>query len=159
MATEVKAPDAYTLDKYSIFLGGAIDQGKAANWQAKVVGGLKDLDIVILNPRRDNWDPKLEQTPDNPVFREQVEWEIAAQEKCNLRLYVFTADSKAPITFFEMGAFGTEKDSVVCAEEGFYRQANLDIYCQYFKIPIYHDFDEMLGDLHRVLEDEVQKED
>jgi hypothetical protein len=71
---------------------------------------------------------------------------------------VFTKDSKAPITFFEMGAFGTGEDSMVCAEEGFYRQANLDIYCEHFKIPMYHDFSELLEDLHKALEDEAQKE-
>ncbi len=158
MATEIKAPEAVILDKFSLFLGGAIDQGKAANWQKEVVKSLKDLDVVVLNPRRDNWDSSIEEDADNKTFREQVEWEISGQEKVDLRLYVFTKDSKAPITFFEMGAFGTDKDSVVCAEDGFYRQGNLDIYCQHFKIPMYHDFDEMLTDLHEALEGKVQKE-
>jgi hypothetical protein len=72
VAKEVKAPKKYALDRYSIFLGGAIDQGKAANWQKKVVKHLKDLDVIVLNPRRDDWDPTLEETSENKVFREQV---------------------------------------------------------------------------------------
>ncbi len=141
------------------FLGGAIDQGKAKNWQHEVVLGLADLDVVIFNPRREQWDPDVEQDANNKVFREQVEWEIKAQESCDVRLYVFTKDSKAPITFFEMGAWGTTRDSVVCAEEGFYRQGNLNNYCEHFEIPIYHDFKEMLSDLHETLEGKAHKGD
>ncbi len=159
MATEIKAPKDYKLSSYSIFLGGAIDQGRAANWQAKVVKHLKDLDVTILNPRRDDWDSSVDQDPKNKIFREQVEWEIKAQEECDLRLYVFTADSKAPITFFEMGAFGIDQDTLVCAEEGFYRQGNLDIYCEHFDISMYHDFDELLADLHETIRGKASGKD
>jgi hypothetical protein len=152
-ATEVKAPAPYDTLKYSIFLAGAIDQGQAENWQEKVARSLDDLDIQILNPRRDDWDTSWEQVADNPQFREQVEWELDAQENADMVIFVFTKDSKAPITFLELGLFGPKKDSMVCAEDGFYRQGNLDIVCQRWNIPVYHNLDEMINDLHAALED------
>jgi hypothetical protein len=155
VATVIKPPSPFDVTKYSVFLGGAIDQGKARPWQKEVAQALLDLDIIILDPRRDNWDESWEQCATCEPFRGQVLWEIAAQEQSDLNLYVFTAESKAPITFFELGAFGTGKEAMVCAEDGFYRQGNLDIYCEYYNIPIYHNFDEMIADLHMALEDKV----
>jgi len=152
-ATEVKAPGEYSKEKYSIFLAGAIDQGQAEDWQQKVARSLDDIDILVLNPRRDDWDSSWEQTIDNPEFKQQVLWEVKAQEDADLIVFVFTKDSKAPITFFEFGAFGLHKDAIVCAEEGFYRQGNLDIYCEYFNVPMYHNLEEMIADLHQILEE------
>jgi hypothetical protein len=156
MAIEVKAPAKYDASKrYSIFLAGAIDQGKAEDWQAKVVKALSDIDITILNPRRDHWDPSWDQSADNPQFREQVNWELDAQEAADMVIFVFTKDSKAPITFLEFGLFAPKKDAVVCAEEGFYRQGNLDIVAERHKVPMYHNLDEMIGDLQTVLREKV----
>lgn len=154
-ATEVKAPGKYDKSKYSIFLAGAIDQGQAEDWQQKVARSLDDLDILVLNPRRDDWDDTWEQKADNPQFREQVEWELQAQEDADMVIFVFTKDSKAPITFLEMGLFGPRKDALVCAEEGFYRQGNLDIVCERYKIPIYHSLDELIADLHTAIEEQL----
>ena len=156
MAIEVKVPGKYDASKrYTIFLAGAIDQGKAEKWQDKVARSLDQFDITILNPRRDNWDPDMPQTPDNPQFREQVEWELDAQEASDMVLFVFTKDSKAPITFLEFGLFAPKKEAVVCAEEGFYRQGNLDIVAERHKVPMYHDLDEMIGDLQTVLREKI----
>jgi hypothetical protein len=154
-ATEIKAPGKYSKGKYTIFLAGAIDQGQAEDWQKKIARSLDDLDLLVLNPRRDDWDSSLEQVASNPEFKQQVMWEVTAMEAADLVVYVFTKDSKAPITFFEFGAFGTTKDAIVCAEDGFYRQGNLDIYCEHFDVPIYHNLDEMIADLHALLEERV----
>ena len=151
MAKEIKAPNPYKTDGFTIFLGGAIDQGEAEDWQAKVVEALEDLDVTILNPRRDNWDSSWEQDIENKEFRQQVEWELKAQEDASLVLYVLLEDSKGPVTMLEIGHFAPDKDAVLCIEEGFYRQGNLDIFAKRYKIPIYHDFDEMLDDLHEIL--------
>jgi hypothetical protein len=37
--------------------------------------------ILVLNPRREDWDSSWIQSIDNPQFREQVEWEIYALTK------------------------------------------------------------------------------
>jgi len=151
-ANEVKAPGQYDANaQYSIFLAGAIDQGKAEDWQAKVARALDEFDVLILNPRRDDWDDSWEQSIDNPEFVKQVTWELDAQEAADMVIFVFTKDSKAPITFLEFGLYGPDKDSLVCAEEGFYRTGNLDVVAKRFNIPIYHNLDEMIADLKIVI--------
>lgn len=155
-ATEVKAPTNYDATTgTSIFLGGSIDQGEAENWQDKVARALDDLDVTILNPRRDDWDSSWEQSIDNPEFVQQVEWEIKAQEDADVLLYYFTKDSKSPVTMFEAGAWGTKGDCVLCVEAGFYREANLQIYARHWKVPIYDNFDDMIADLHTLLAEQV----
>jgi hypothetical protein len=148
---EVKAPGKYDTTSYTIFLGGAIDQNKAVDWQSQVVQSLKDFDVTILNPRREEWDESWGQTKKDPRFVEQVLWEIRAQEDCDMCLYVFPDEAKAPITFFEYGAWGTRKDCLVCTEPDFYRYGNLDLYGDYFKVPTYDNLDELLRDLKIVL--------
>jgi hypothetical protein len=151
IATEIKAPGIYdAASKYTIFLAGAIDQGKSVDWQKEVAQALSEFDILILNPRRDDWD-SLEQSADNAQFAQQVTWEHDAMKAADLIIFVFLKDSKAPITFYEMGRFGREKTALVCAEEGFYRQGNLDVYCRLDDIPIYHNLEAMLEDLKNVL--------
>jgi Nucleoside 2-deoxyribosyltransferase like len=154
IAIEIKAPNKYNIkDRYSLFLAGAIDSGSARPWQNEVARKLDDLRIYILNPRRDDWDSNWVQSADNPKFREQVEWELNAQDAVDMVLFVFTKESKAPITFLELGLFGPTKDAIVCAEEGFYRQGNLDIVCKRYGIPIYHNLDETIMDLRKLLEE------
>jgi hypothetical protein len=156
MAITVKAPGKYNAhERYTVFLAGAIDQGKAEDWQAKVSKALEPFDILILNPRRDHWDPDWDQHAENPQFRQQVEWELDAQEAADMVIFVFTKDSKAPITFLEFGLFAPKKDAVVCAEEGFYRQGNLDIVAERHDIPMYHDLDEMIMDLQTLFREKV----
>jgi len=77
---EIKAPNSYEKhgDRIKIFLAGSIEMGAAEKWQDKIVQALTDKDVLILNPRRDDWDSSWKQTKDNKQFREQVEWELAA---------------------------------------------------------------------------------
>lgn len=146
------------MGKYTIFLAGSIDMGKTRPWHEEVFKALKDLDIQILSPKRDDWDDSWTQEADDPQFREQVTWEFNAMRSADLILYCFTKESKAPVTMYELGRFGDEKDCIVCVEEGFYRQGNLHLYCEFDNIPIYRKLDEMLEDLHKALENETHKE-
>ena len=53
-----KAPEKYEIKQgqISIFLAGSIEMGKAEDWQTKVTEKFKPYDVLILNPRRDDWD-------------------------------------------------------------------------------------------------------
>src|SRR3546814_3122637 len=64
-------------DRPRIFLSGSIDMGRAADWQADLIRTLGDLDVVILNPRRPDWNPEWRPVAEEPEFRRQVEWELA----------------------------------------------------------------------------------
>lgn len=50
-----KAPEKYPTDGVKVFLAGSIEQGKAEDWQTELTNRLKDANVTILNPRRDNW--------------------------------------------------------------------------------------------------------
>lgn len=131
----VRAPDLIPIGfgrKY-IFLAGAIDMGSAVNWQADAEAELDTPDTVVLNPRRPDWDASWVQEASNPQFRKQVEWELLALRLADVALFVFLKDSKAPITFLELGLFNVK--AVVVVEPGFYRKGNLDIVCEHFALP------------------------
>lgn len=140
---EIKAPNSYEKygDKIKIFLAGSIEMGAAEKWQDKAAKALIDKDVLILNPRRDDWDSSWKQTKDNKQFREQVEWELVAQEDADLILMYFDPNTKSPITLLELGLFtnigrhlGTKQKVVVCCPEGFYRKGNVDIVCERYGI-------------------------
>jgi hypothetical protein len=150
MATIVKAPAKYTKDKFAIFLAGAIDMGEAEDWQTKISEALSEFDILILNPRRDDWDSSWKQTKDDPQFSEQVNWEQDALEIADLILVVFTKDSKAPITFLELGMH-MKDDVLVCCPEGFYRKGNVDICCERNGVTVWDNLDDFINDLKLLL--------
>jgi len=166
MATIIKPPKRYDLTgKYSIFLAGTIDMGEAEDWQKEVEKALAEFDVVILNPRRDDWDASWEQSIDNPEFKEQVSWELSAQEHASFVLFVFGSSpeaakkAKAPITFLELGRF-SNKDCMVCCPDQFYRKGNVDIFCERYGIPLYEDMQKMLTDFKALLvnEQKINKE-
>lgn len=136
----IKAPDPFNVTEFSlaIFLGGSIDMGQAENWQDKIAKRYQSLeDILLLNPRRDDWDSSWKQDPiPGTKFYEQVQWEIKAQLQSDIRVYWFTSDSKAPITLLELGGFGgsNPETTIVYCPKDFYRYGNVKIFCDKFEI-------------------------
>ncbi|XXY54885.1 nucleoside 2-deoxyribosyltransferase domain-containing protein [Sorangium sp. So ce269] len=120
-----------------LFLAGSIDNGQAEMWQASVAQALADLDVVILNPRRERWEPDWAQSLDNPSFVEQVEWELRGLEEADVILMYFAAGSKAPISLLELGLFGRSGKMHVVCPEGFWRKGNVDVVCERYAIPRY----------------------
>jgi hypothetical protein len=139
----------------SIFLGGSIDMGSAEDWQKRLTKDLSDYtDLVLLNPRRDDWDSSWIQDPTpGTKFYEQVEWELECQEQADVNLYYFTADSKAPITLLELGLFNDD-NVVVCCPKEFYRYGNVKMVCDRYSIPMVETYDELLKLLREALDEE-----
>lgn len=125
----------------SIFLAGAIDQGRAVDWQSDVAANLSDLNVTVLNPRRDQWDPTWDQSPNNLEFANQVAWEFSGLEMSDYQFFAFPRTAKAPITFYEFGRFGKVSSTVVWLEPGFYRSGNVELYCQYARISYFSQFE------------------
>jgi Nucleoside 2-deoxyribosyltransferase like len=119
----------------SVFLAGSIEMGQAERWQTLLEEALDDLDVLVLNPRRDEWDAGWVQSLHNPVFREQVEWELTAQERATLIAMYFAPSTRAPITFLELGLFARAGKVIVCCPEGFWRKGNVDVVCARYGIP------------------------
>jgi hypothetical protein len=134
---EIKAPEKWNKndkDEKIVFLAGSIEMGKAEPWQQQVVNTLKDENVLILNPRRDDWDSSWVQKIENAQFREQVEWELDGQERADLVLLYFDPTTKSPITLLELGRFFNK--TFVCCPEGFWRKGNVDVFCKRYQVPI-----------------------
>ncbi len=109
--------------------------GRAARWQDELANQLQDLDLLVFNPRREAWDSSWVQQIDNPVFREQVEWELGALEQATLIVLYFDPATTAPISLLEMGLFARSGKLIVCCPEGYFRKGNVDIVCRRYGIP------------------------
>ena len=99
---------------------------------------------LLLNPRRDDWDAGWVQTIEHARFREQVEWELQAQEQADLIAMYFHPQTKAPITLLELGLFAHSQKLLVCCPEGFWRKGNVDIVCKRYGIPQVDHFEALL---------------
>lgn len=131
--------------KPSVFLAGSIELGKAEDWQTIVARSLSDLDVTVLNPRRTSWYASTEQTLDNPLFREQVEWELAAQERADIISFYFAPDTQAPITLLEFGFALQRKRMIVCCPDGYWRKGNIDVACARYGVMQVNTLDEMIA--------------
>src|SRR3990170_7302602 len=133
----IKAPnefEQYITKKPMVFLAGSIEMGAAENWQQRVERMLLGVDVVVLNPRRDNWDSSWEQSIDNPQFKEQVTWELRAMDSADMIAMNFCADTKSPITLLELGLHTRAGNLIVHCPEGFWRKGNVDIVCWWYGV-------------------------
>lgn len=126
------------------FLGGAIDMGKAEDWQTKLTEAVSGVSCVLLNPRRKDWDSSWEQSIDNPEFKQQVEWELKGLEQANVIVIVLPAESKAPISLLEFGLHAGEGKVMVFCPDGYYRKGNVDVVAARYGVPVYGDWDEFV---------------
>lgn len=147
MAKIIKAPEELKIEGISIFLAGSIEQGKAENWQAVIENSLKDLDITILNPRRESWDSSWIQSINNSQFKEQVEWELLAQELTDIIGMYFSPDTKSPISLLELGLFAKTGKLIVCCPEGFWRKGNVEVVCRWYGIKLVDTLPEFISQI------------
>lgn len=131
MATEIQAPNVPMIrkDQPILFLAGSIEMGKAEPWQDRLVRDLASYDVILMNPRRDDWDSSWEQKMSNPQFFEQVMWEQDWIENADLPVFYFDPATMSPITLMELGHVAGHGDQgfIVCCPEGFWRKGNVDI--------------------------------
>jgi Nucleoside 2-deoxyribosyltransferase like len=150
---EIKPPGKLEYEQnQTVFLAGSIEMGTAVDWQATVRDAMSDYDIVILNPRRDDWDRTWIQSIDNPKFKEQVDWELDAIDVADIVVFYFDPNTKSPITLLELGlcaASGVE--TIVCCPDGYWRKGNVEIVCKRFGMPLVATLDELVYRLRREL--------
>jgi len=120
----------------SVFLAGSIEMGRAEDWQSKVSAALADLDVLVLNPRRDVWDASWEQSVTNPAFREQVEWELTGLEQATVVAMYFAPDTRAPVTLLELGLIARSGRLLVCCPAGYWRRGNVEVVCGRYGVPL-----------------------
>ncbi len=154
MARVLKPPTRVDLSPgaRSVFLAGSIDMGQAEDWQSTVTRALGDRDVVILNPRRDEWDASWEQDIAFAPFREQVEWELEGLERATIIAVYFAPTSKAPVTLLELGLFAKSDRVVVCCPEGYWRRGNVEIVCRRYEVQMATDLDALVREIRRRLD-------
>ena len=133
----------------TIFLAGSIDMGKADYWQDEFTDSITNS--ITLNPRRESWDSSWEQTIDNAIFKQQVEWELECLEKCAVIAMYLAPTSKAPISLLELGLFAHTKKLIVCCPDGYWRKGNVDIVCQRYGIPTVSTLNELVSKCQKKL--------
>ena len=129
-------PLAFPYQDTTVFLAGSIEMGRAIDWQTAVAQALQNHSLVILNPRRDEWDASWEQSIENPQFREQVEWELEAQEQADIIAMYFSPETQAPITLLELGLFAQTGKLIVACPAGYWRKGNIEVVCHRYNIPL-----------------------
>jgi hypothetical protein len=129
----------------SLFLAGSIEMGLAQDWQSAVEEGLRDADVLILNPRRDEWDASWRQSIDDPRFREQVEWELAAMEQATRIVMYFAPSTRAPVTLLELGLHARSGKLAVCCPDGFWRKGNVEVVCRRYGVPLLPDLPALIA--------------
>lgn len=129
---EIKSPNKTTT--VSLFLAGSIEMGSAEPWRLKVTKSLENYDVVVHNPLRETWDSSWKATIDNPLFVEQVEWELRQQEKSDIIFMYFDPNTQSPISLLELGLFANQKEMIVCCPDGFWRKGNVDVVCKRYGV-------------------------
>ena len=120
--------------RYTIFLAGSIETGRAYDWQNDMIDFLSSYDIDVLNPRRKEWDPSWVQSRDNMQFYEQVQWELYGLGCADLILMYLLPETISPISLLELGLFAQSGKMVVCCPDGFQRSGNVEIVCEQYRI-------------------------
>jgi hypothetical protein len=122
--------------------------GLAEQWQERVVQAMADVKgLVILNPRRDDWDSTWEQRADDPRFSEQVDWELDMLDAADVVVMYLAAGTKSPVSLLELGLYARSGKLKVCCPEGFWRRGNVEVVCRRYQIPMFATLDDLIADL------------
>jgi nucleoside 2-deoxyribosyltransferase len=147
----VKAPNRVK----TVFLAGSIEMGKAEMWQDRLAAKVADIeDVVLFNPRRDDWDSSWKQDPTpGTQFHEQVSWELNNIESSEIIVFYFDPNTQSPITLMELGyVLGLKKRCIVCCPNGYFRKGNVIITTQRSSNAIcVHTFDDLAYTLRNLL--------
>jgi len=112
------------IDKPSFFLSGAI-----VPWRESIIKTLEPYNCTVLNPERKDWIKDWwSDSGGDPRFKEQIEWELTAQERCHFNLMYLASNAQCPIALLELGLFtmGGGGELIVYCEPGFWRKGNVD---------------------------------
>jgi hypothetical protein len=139
----LKPPGVLAVDDSArvVFLAGSIEMGTAEDWQTKLTSALGDREVVVLNPRRDEWDASWRQSIEEPRFREQVEWELAGLERADVIAMWFEPATRSPITLLELGLHARSGKLIVGCPPGFWRRGNIEVVCAKYGIALHATWD------------------
>jgi hypothetical protein len=82
----------------TVFLAGGITG--CPDWQEEISGFLKEVPVVLLNPRRKNFPIN-----DKNASNEQIRWEFKHLRYADAILFYFPCETLCPIALYELGAW------------------------------------------------------
>ena len=152
-ATIIKSPNVIPTEdsRLKLFLGGSIDMGKSENWQARIEKQLSNYNVIVLNPRRDDWNKEWQPISTDKNFRKQVEWELSALEASDIVVMYFAPGSQSPISLLEFGLYAKTGKLIVLCPDGFWRKGNVDIVSEKYNISTVNTFNELIVELKKLL--------
>jgi len=124
----IESPETYTesnetlsLNDKSLFLAGGISG--CSDWQWRVKIALKDVNVVLLNPRRKDF------PIDDPTAAEtQIRWEFEYLRKASMILFWFPSETLCPIVLYELGAWSmTDKKIFVGIHPEYKKRQDVEI--------------------------------
>lgn len=132
-------------DRPRIFLGGSIDMGTAPNWQADMINALAGEEVMILNPRRADWNKAWRPEAGEPNFRTQVEWELGALDSADIIVLYFSPGSQSPISLLEMGLHARSGKLIILCPPGYWRKGNVDITAEKYRVEQVSSIDDLIA--------------
>ncbi len=96
----IQCPEVYNpyqTKGLSVFLAGGISG--CGNWQHNLAMKLRDTNLVVINPRRAQFD-----TANAELAEAQITWEYNHLRLADIVSFWFTRDTVQPITLFELGS-------------------------------------------------------
>lgn len=155
----IHAPGRVPSPPVHCFLSGSM--GDAPNWQDQLTARLQTRlghlatkkELLILNPRRDDWDSSWERTPDNPEFKKQAEWRLDNLLNADLIAMYFAPNTKSSITLLDFGlCVDSGSNLIICCPPGFWQRGHIQIICARREITLFSDFEAFSEDVGTDLE-------
>jgi hypothetical protein len=129
---------------FSLFTAGSIEMGAAIFWQKNLAAQLKDLPITVCNPRRGKWNPNVHAKKEDPTFHDQVKWELDALASADVIVFFFDCNTSSPVTLLELGLYASSGKILVCCDQRYWRQGNVDAVCERYNIPYVQSYDKLI---------------
>jgi hypothetical protein len=145
MSNVIYAPNSIETDDVTVGLFGSIEQGKAIEWQQKVIEIFKEIPhTTFLNPRRLDWDSSWGE--DDPKLIKQIIWEQKALIASDLALFFFDPKTESPITLMELGIklIQAPGSVIVCCPDGYWRKTNVVVTAGLRGVDVLDTFEEMI---------------
>lgn len=119
-------PDSYSNGKFknipSLFLAGGITD--CPDWQKEMTKKLNNTDIIILNPRRENFDIN-----EKDAAKKQIAWEYRHLRYASAISFWFPKETLCPIVLFELGYWFNRSKEIFIGVHPEYKRKE-DVYIQ-----------------------------
>ena len=127
----------------SVFLAGSVEQDAAVEWRTKAAEALAQQPVTVFNPRRKSWDKSWKEDISNPLFKEQVTWELDHMDAADVIAVYFAPGTRSPVSMLEFGLYAKSGKLVVGCPDGFWRRGNIQVVCERLGIPLFDSLDDL----------------